>query len=242
MAPAARDPGGVGLGHRRRAQVRDRVDGGGLVEPPVPSVAVEEGDRLLHVARRARRPAPVDQVARRLGADPVVLGPRSGHGHAARGRDVGGQVAHDVVAGHGPAPRRPGRTAPLGTGWRPMLAEQMRRARRIAPARSRRGRRRRAGPPLAGRARRVAPATKTLTVVWPSSRHDRCLTRRDTVRRTQRMCVRWVSALTRLRVTRSVVEPASSLHHGTRVFSPEERPGGDSSRKKSASPEREVRH
>jgi len=92
----------VGFGHGGRPQVGHRLDGGRLVQPPVAAVGVEEGDRLLHVAAHIVGQHGLDEVGRHLAPDPVVLGPRPGHGHAGGGGDVGGHVAHRVMADHRP--------------------------------------------------------------------------------------------------------------------------------------------
>ena len=185
MAPAAVDPGRIGLGHRRRAEVRHRVDRGRTRRATRPPVAVEKGDRLLDVARRT----PPARARRRPGSSTPRVRIRSFSAQAPgmAMRLVGGMWVARLHTTSWPATAPRHRVGVEQLRPHRSRAELRSRAARVVAARQRAhvvsGRRRAAAPP-AGRGHRVAPATKTFTVGGPS--HSMHVT--DGTRSTRRAC------------------------------------------------------
>jgi hypothetical protein len=102
-----------------------RLDRRVLVEPAVAAVGVEQDDRLLHEALRARLPRRLRDRPRGLAAQPVGLPPRPREGHPLDRRDARQQVHHRVGAGERRAQRPPGedvRADGLGAERRDALA------------------------------------------------------------------------------------------------------------------------
>ena len=96
---------GGGFGGRDRFECGTGVDRRVLVDPRIPAVGIGEGDRLLDVPAGAGGQGGVDELGGALGPDAVVLVPGAGEGGLSERGDVGRQVDHDVMAGHGGSQR-----------------------------------------------------------------------------------------------------------------------------------------
>ena len=84
-----------GITERRVLDARRRG-----IEPGVAVLAVQERERFLHEDRRARRDRGVDEIARRLAPDALVLGPRRAARHLCRRRNLRREVHDCIVSGN----------------------------------------------------------------------------------------------------------------------------------------------